>query len=281
MGFIIKDCDKNRVQLLNCLSGTTAARISKWRSELKECEDIVNTRVWKGNTHFTLEKFVSLHRSAHERMVAAAEHTSYQLPDGRRRVERLLAAIQTSDPDLRAMMAQVRSQSAAGGAMEDFDRCVALLLPACPVVRLRKSGGRGGGGSDAQVSAVDLTAGKGPSGVEYRYYSKQEYGALTAPQKAELKAFREARKKAGLSSKLSSKKRPNGGNGGGGASAKKLKRHVKLAISEVVAELASADDAAASTKNEDKADDTKKANVSALLGTLRRNIENRNGGQKE
>ena len=102
---------------------------AKWRQELKECEDLVNNRVWKGNSHMTLEKFVALHRNA--RMEAAALHTPFQVPDGRRTCERLMNAIQTSDPQLQAAMAQVRASTDPNGPRSNFEQCVAALIPHC------------------------------------------------------------------------------------------------------------------------------------------------------
>ena len=71
----------------------------KWRQELKECEDIVNNRIWKGTSHMTLVTFINLLRSAYARMWAAVEHTPYQLPDDMRQVERLLQNIHSNDPN--------------------------------------------------------------------------------------------------------------------------------------------------------------------------------------
>ena len=89
----------------------------KWRQELKECEDILNNRIWKGTSHMTLETFINLLRSAYARMWAAAEHTPFQLPDGMRQVERLLQNIHCNDPELRAAIAHVRTQTGPEGAM--------------------------------------------------------------------------------------------------------------------------------------------------------------------
>ena len=254
---------------------------AKWRQELKECEELVNTRVWKGNSHLTLEKFVSMHRSANSRMKAAAEHTPYQLPDERRTVERLLNAIQTSDPSLQAAMAQIRQSDAEGGSINDFERCVAALIPHCPVVRLRKPGGGRSSSNSADsingyVAAFDLKSGKGETGVEFRYYSKAEYNKLPNEQKEELRSFRNAKRNAGQSPKLSDTGKKFKAN-----NTKRFNKQIKRAVSQVVAELVKveeppkqdtttvsfADISAAAANSPDA------SKMNSIIGTLRRNIQ--------
>ena len=249
---------------------------AKWRQELKECEDLVNNRVWKGNSHMTLEKFVALHRNANTRMEAAALHTPFQVPDGRRTCERLMNAIQTSDPQLQAAMAQVRASTDPNGPRSNFEQCVAALIPHCPVVRLRKSGGGGKGNPNqlhGYVGAVNLKAGKGTSGVEFRYYSKAEYNTLPSEQKEELRNFRNAKRLAGQSPKLSDSNKKQKGNG-----KKYDKKQLKVAISQVLGEMVEDEGrqptpAAISAVTVAPPVSPPPANVSGLIGTLRRNIK--------
>ena len=214
----------------------------KWRADVRECEDILSNRLWKGNSHVTLEKFVAQNRLAHERLIAAKEYTHCEIPGGRTRCDRLLNNIQSNDPELRAAIAHVRAQTDEDGPLYDFDKCVTLILPHCPVARSRKSGGKHGGGSvndiNGYIGSVDVTSGKGKTGVEFRYHTKAEYAKLPNDQKEELKMFRDARKKLGLSSKLSNKNNSKRKNGGGeGKGNKKLRTMLKGAVSEVLAEL--------------------------------------------
>ena len=37
----------------------------KWQAEIKKQENFIHTRVWKGNSNFTLESFITQHRAAH------------------------------------------------------------------------------------------------------------------------------------------------------------------------------------------------------------------------
>jgi hypothetical protein len=36
----------------------------KWEQELKKQDDLLHTRVWRGQSNFTLERFVQQHRNA-------------------------------------------------------------------------------------------------------------------------------------------------------------------------------------------------------------------------
>ena len=261
----------------------------KWRQELKECEDILNNRIWKGTSHMTLETFINLLRSAYARMWAAAEHTPFQLPDGMRQVERLLQNIHCNDPELRAAIAHVRTQTGPGGAMTSFEACVCQLLPHCPVIRLRKT--RGNGTADqinGYVAAVNLNAGKGDTGVEFRYHSKAEYARLPAEQKEELRNFRNARAKAGLSPKLSEQgKRKGKPFGNGNITNKKMKAQVKSAVTQVITNLfATAEEKDDATllgsigATTGKPAPKNEVNMNDVIGRLRNNLASKGKSQK-
>ena len=76
----------------------------KWEAEIKCQEQLLNTRIWKGQSNFSLENFISQHRNAYVSMQASAEHVQYQLPNEHSRVGFLL---ECSDPGLQAAMASV------------------------------------------------------------------------------------------------------------------------------------------------------------------------------
>ena len=63
-----------------------------------------HTRVWKGQSNFSLENFISQHRNAYVSMEASEEHAQYQLPNEHSIVGFLLEAFQCSDPGLQAAM---------------------------------------------------------------------------------------------------------------------------------------------------------------------------------
>ena len=96
--------------------------------------------MWKGQSNFSLEKFIAQHRNAFVSMQACAEHIQYQLPNGHSRVGFLLDAIQTSDAGLRAAMASIRTDDGPDGMRNDFEQSAAHLLPYDPVARKHAAG---------------------------------------------------------------------------------------------------------------------------------------------
>jgi hypothetical protein len=179
----------------------------KWQAELKRQDELLHNRIWKGQSNFTLEKFIAQHRNAFVSMRQCAEHVTFQLPNERTRVSYLLDAIQCNDPGLQAAMAQVRTDSDVNGKMNDFESTASYLLQYDPVSKKRAAGVKRGmgeisemtGANEADVSSVTHgSAGSKPSigktGVEFRYYKATEYATLSNEQKAELKVYREKKK---------------------------------------------------------------------------------------
>ena len=53
----------------------------KW-AEIKRQEQLLHKCVWKGQSNFSLEKFIAQHCNAFVLMQACAKHIQYQLPNG-------------------------------------------------------------------------------------------------------------------------------------------------------------------------------------------------------
>lgn len=176
-----------------------------WKAKIKEAEAMLHTRKWKGQTSYSLEKFVSQHRESFMELQECATHLQYQLPNENSRVTYLLDGIDCSDPTLQAVMALLRSDSGPDGKMNDFELAAAYIQPSDPVTKRRAKGANessgGGGGTKrpqaeiSQVEASTPTTRKirtGKTGVELRFYKQPEYRTLTQPQKDELKSHRES-----------------------------------------------------------------------------------------
>ena len=168
----------------------------KHEAAIKMQEQVLYTRQWRGNSHFTLEQFVSLHRNAFVQMQASSAHVKFQLPNEYTRVGLLLTAIQTSDAALQAAMSAVRVD--AHGMRGDFERAVAHLLPHDPVALKKASSSKrdnsniSGADAGANISGTEGKPSRGKTGVHLRYYKRDEYNDLTSEQKAELKEWRQA-----------------------------------------------------------------------------------------
>jgi hypothetical protein len=169
----------------------------KWEAEIKRHEQLLHTRVWKGQSNFTLERFIAQHRNAFVSMQAAAEHVTYQLPNERSRVGFLLEAIQNSDAGLQAAMASIKTDS--DGMRNDFEASATHLLPYDPVLKKRNdnAGGKRNSadisettGEEATISSFGSKKGTGSTGVPLRYHTYAEYGDLSQAQKDELGEWR-------------------------------------------------------------------------------------------
>jgi hypothetical protein len=87
---------------------TQYAGADKWEAEVKRQDDLLHNRQWKGQSNFSLQKFIAEYRNAYVSMRQCVEHTTFQLPSERTRVTYLLNAIQYNDPGLQAAMVNVR-----------------------------------------------------------------------------------------------------------------------------------------------------------------------------
>ena len=146
----------------------------KWEAEIKRQEQLLHTRIWKGQSNFSLENFISQHRNAYVSMQASAEHVQYQLPNEHSRVGFLLEAIQCSDAGLQAAMASIKTDNGPEGMRNNFEATAAHLLPYDPVAKKRSNGQKRGA---AQISSVmDPTPNTtkkpsiGKTGVHLHYY---------------------------------------------------------------------------------------------------------------
>ena len=166
----------------------------KWEAEIKRQEQLLHTRIWKGQSNFLIENFISQHRNAYVSMQASAEHVQYQLPNKHLRVGLLLEVIQCSDPGLQAAMASIKTDNGPEGMRNNFEATAAHLLPYDPVAKKRSGGQKRGSAQISSVMDPSPTTTKKPSigetGVHLRYYKTGEYRNLTNEEKEELKEWR-------------------------------------------------------------------------------------------
>ena len=169
---------------------TQFAGRDKWEAEFTKQDDLLHTFKWKGQSNFPLERFVAQHRNAYVMMQQASTHVPHQLPDERKRVGFLLDAIESNDASLQAAMASIRADDT--GTRQNFEAAVALILPQDPVAKRKKEKRKHPevDGVTAEISAVGGKPATGKSGVEYRYYTGEEYSKLNKEQKNELREWR-------------------------------------------------------------------------------------------
>ena len=145
----------------------------KWEAEIKCQEQLLHTRVWKGQSNFSLDNFISQHRNAFVSMQSSAEHVQYQLPNEHSRVGFLLEAIQCSDPGLQAAMASIKTDNGPDSMRNNLEATAAHLFSYDPVAEERSSGYKR---SSTQISSLmevyDATTKKpsiGKTGVHLHY----------------------------------------------------------------------------------------------------------------
>jgi hypothetical protein len=240
------------------------AREDKWQSELKYQDDLLHNRQWKGQSNFSLEKFIAQHRNAFVSMRQCAEHVTFQLPNERTRVSYLLDSIQCNDPGLQAAMAQVRTDSGENGKLNDFEATASYLLQYDPVSKKRATGAKRGlsaisdvtGEDNADISSVShggrAKTSVGKTGVEFRYYKAAEYNNLSSEQKGELKEYRD--NKPGASGRSGSNKKAR-------TSSKDESKHKKWIASAVEKQLAKT----RGTQDDDSTETDFKSYIMSLL----------------
>jgi hypothetical protein len=194
------------------------AGIDKYDKEIKAQEQLLHTRVWKGQSNFSLEAFITQHRNAFVSLQACAEHQALQLPNEHSRVGFLINAIQNSDPELQAALAQIKLETGPNGMRSNFEAAATYLLSTDTVARKRDANCNKRGA--AQISAVEVDAmeldedhatisdtqggkvGIGKTGVHLRFHSNQDYKELSKEQQQELREWRAAKYPNGVPNHL-------------------------------------------------------------------------------
>ena len=172
---------------------------SKWDRIIDECENYLLKREWNGrNYRFTLKSHIAKHRDAHNELSRAAEFVTYELPNEHTRVSRLIKSITSKDPSIVASITHIQGDDER---RNDFEKAADFMLLNAPTPKDMQESHR--------VSALGTvtTTGKGSgdktigkTGIELRYYKRDEYNRLNNAQKRELHEWRKSSKKKGKGS---------------------------------------------------------------------------------
>lgn len=128
------------------------AGADKWQAELKKQEEIVYNRIWKGQSNFTLDKFVTQHQNAYIMMEECSLHVPFQLPNQFIQVTHLLDNIQCDNAPLQASMALVQNNMDPNGKMNNFEDATTFIIPYDPVTKKQAAAPKRG---IANISEVD------------------------------------------------------------------------------------------------------------------------------
>ncbi len=202
---------------------------TKYRAIVKARMNLLQNIKWNGRS-YPLEQHVSNHRSAIDDLNDCALHIQAAVPNTPQRVEYLLESITCQDSSLQAAMGNVRADT--NNMRSDFEAASNHLIEVDPYKKLRNGGNKS---NTANVSSVSF-AGRGKTGVDLRWHSRQEFRALSDEQKDELRNWQtsdEGKKVVAAAKKDSSgTKRKNDNNPGnnkndGGSWKKKFKKALK------------------------------------------------------
>ena len=168
---------------------------------IREAETVVLNRVWNGkNARFPLKSHIGKHREAHNDMVRASQNMQYEVPNDSTRVSRLLASLTTSDGRVVAAKTTIMADDAK---KSNFELAADFLLTAAPHHTSDF-------GNNHRISQVQTEGGGrkrkgkvqvGKTGVEFRYYKRNEFKRLSDDQIEELVAWREKNDNGGKKAK--------------------------------------------------------------------------------
>ena len=175
---------------------------SKWDRIIDDCENYLLKREWNGrNYRFTLKSHIAKHRDAHNELSRASEFVTYELPNEHTRVSRSIKSVTSRDPSIVAAITHIQGDNTR---RNDFELAADFMLLNAPAPKEMQENHRVsalGTGTTAGNGNGDKNMGK--TGIELRYYKRDEYNRLNNAQKRELHEWRKSNKKKGKGSRSS------------------------------------------------------------------------------
>ena len=167
----------------NALVANHAGEV-KYRAILKKRMNLLQSTKWNGRA-YALEAHVSQHRAAVDDLRECSNHITVSVPNDAQRVEYLIDSITCADNTLQAAIGLVQANT--NNMRNDFELAATALIEVDPYRSGAKSSGSG---REATVSGIDFSAGRGPkTGVDLRWYSKEQFKKLSEDEKSELKEY--------------------------------------------------------------------------------------------
>ena len=206
---------------------------TKYRAISKKKLNLLQNIRWNGRS-YPLETHVSNHRAAVDDLRECATHITVTVPDPAQRVEYLIDSISCQDNTLQAAIGLIRANT--NNMRNDFELAASALIEVDPYRRGNKTGFN----RTANVSAIDFSAGRGQTGVDFRWHPHKDFKRLPDDQKEKLLAWmktqegKDTMRKSRKAHDAAKRKRGNGNGGdsrgkanGGGNWKKKMKRAMK------------------------------------------------------
>ena len=175
---------------------------AKWEKTVEQAESVLSTRIWNGkNSRYPLRVHISRHREAFNDLTRAAQQITYVPPNETSRVRYLLNSIQSSDPTICSGKTTILADAAK---KDNFELAADFLMTICPPPKSQNNTHR--------IAAIRQQRGKkgkvkiGPkTGVEIRFYRKDEWSRLSREQQNEVRDARRQELKRKADDKAGSK----------------------------------------------------------------------------
>ena len=189
---------------------------NKWETAHDQVLKDVKTKWSSANGVKTLTLHIGAYRQRVVDLKKCCKHTGRSPPTVREQVLWMIGSIDTTDPLLIAHIAQINGDPLGMGM--DFKRAATHLMLADPVARSAVKSKRKRSGNPSILAL----AGRGETGVDFRWHNRNEFKALSSNQKDELSAWRNTASgkkameeaKATFKAKRDAKKQKQEGGGG-------------------------------------------------------------------
>lgn len=213
----------------------------KYWAIVKARMNLLQNIKWNGRS-YPLEQHVSNHRTAVDDLNDCALHINNAVPNMSQRVEYLLESISCQDSSLQAAMGNIRADT--NNMRSNFEAAASHIIEVDPYRRASNQGNNNKS-KQANVSGVSF-AGRGKTGVDLRWHTRKEFGALTNEQKDELTTWQNTKegkkviKEQHAESKDGKRTAPGNSNSSDKTWKKKLRKAIKTqnGLSHVLAVLA-------------------------------------------
>lgn len=198
---------------------------TKYRAIVKARNNLLQNIKWNGRS-YPLEQHVSNHRTALDDLRECSAHIGNAVPNTPQRVEYILESITSQDSSLQAAMGNIRADT--NGLRSDFEGACSHIIEVDPYNRSTKPSKD----RNPKVSGTSL-GGRGNSGVDLRWHTRQEFRDLSSDQKDELtewqssNAGRTAIKKQRVDDNKKRKGKGDHNDRDGGNWKKKFKKAIK------------------------------------------------------
>ena len=171
---------------------------ANWEKTIEKAERVLSDRKWNGrNSRYSLKSHINRQREAFNELVRASKKVQYNPLNETLRVRYLLTSIESPDPVLVACKTMIRNDPIKN---HDFKKAADFLMRNCPeaksdnnicqIVSIVKSESKQNNnkGQKGKTGKVNV----GPrTGVEIRYYKRDEWLRLPREQQEECVEIRE------------------------------------------------------------------------------------------